>query len=71
MCWLSPSRFVAHLEREAVGRDGERYEWTRIVVGEVRDSRLASVCDFDLDDEAAAFAYAEERMRATSSRLRR
>jgi hypothetical protein len=68
MCWVSPSWFVAHLDREAVGREGEQYEWTRLVVGEVRDSRLASVCDFDLEDEDedAAFAYAEERVRAAS-----
>ncbi|MDT5281832.1 MAG: hypothetical protein QOJ20_3027 [Mycobacterium sp.] len=68
MCWVSPSWFVAHLDREAVGREGEQYEWTRLVVGEVRDGRLASVCDFDLEDEDedAAFAYAEERVRAAS-----
>ena len=28
-----------------------------------------SMCEFELDDEEAAFAYAEERVRATSSRL--
>jgi hypothetical protein len=67
--WVSPSLFVGHLEREASGRGGEHYEWTRLVVGEVRDGRLASVCDFDLEDEEAAFAYAEERVRAVSSRL--
>ena len=69
MCWLSPSWFVAHLEREAVGREGEQYEWSRIIVGEVRDRRIASLCDFEIDDEAQAFAYAEERMRAIPSRL--
>ena len=26
-------------------------------------------CEFELDDEEAAFAYAEERVRATRSRL--
>ena len=36
---------------------------------EIRDGRAASMCEFDLDDEEAAFAYAEERMRATASRL--
>ena len=35
----------------------------------VHNGRLASVCQFELEDEAAAFAYAEERMRATNSRL--
>jgi ketosteroid isomerase-like protein len=55
--------------REAIGRDGEQYAWTRLLVAEVRDGRLASMCDFDVDDEDEAFAYAEERMRAASSRL--
>ena len=32
-------------------------------------SSFASLCDFDVEDEERAFAYAEERMRATSSRL--
>ena len=36
---------------------------------EVRDGRLASMCDFDVEDEEAVFAYAEERVRAASSRL--
>ena len=27
------------------------------------------MCQFDLEDEEAAFAYAEERVRATTSRL--
>jgi hypothetical protein len=67
--WVSPRWFVAHLDREAVGREGEQYEWTRLIVGEVRDGRLASVCDFDVEDEEQAFAYAEERIRAAASRL--
>ena len=37
----------------------------RIVVTEIRDGRIVSMCEFELDDEEAAFAYAEERMRAT------
>ncbi len=36
---------------------------------EFREGRLASVCEFELDDEEAAFAYAEERVRAATSRL--
>ena len=44
--------------------------WTKVYAGEVRDGRLASMCEFDLEDEEAAFAYAEERMRASASRLR-
>ena len=69
MCWLSPTWVVARQHREAVGRDGERYEWLRFHVGEVRDGRLASMCEFEIDDEEEAFAYAEERVRATTSRL--
>ncbi|MDQ1447044.1 MAG: hypothetical protein QOC79_15, partial [Actinomycetota bacterium] len=68
-CWVSPTWSVARFEREAVGLDGEQYAWTRVLVAEVRDGRLASMCEFELDDEESAFAYAEERMRAASSRL--
>jgi class 3 adenylate cyclase/ketosteroid isomerase-like protein len=67
--WLSPNWVVARQEREAVGREGEHYEWVRLVVGEFRDGRNASACEFDLDDEESAFAYAEDRMRAATSRL--
>ena len=69
VCWLSPTWFVGRHEREAVGHDGERYTWTRLLVIEVRDGRLASMCDFDVEDEERAFAYAEERIRAVASRL--
>ena len=41
----------------------------RIVVVEFRDGRVASVCQFELEDEEAAFAYAEELSARTSSRL--
>ena len=63
-CWLSPTCGIGRHEREAVGRDGERYAWTRLVVFEVRDGRNTSMCVFELEDEEAAFAYAEERARA-------
>lgn len=69
LCWLSPNWFVATQEREAVGSDEERFEWTRIYVGEIRHGLCTYLCDFDAEDEEDAFAYAEERMRATSSRL--
>ena len=69
MCWLSPTWIVARQEREAVGREGERYAWVRLVVTEILDGRIASVCEFEIEDEEAAFAYAEERMHATPSRL--
>ena len=37
----------------------------RLLVAGIRDGRLASMSGFELDDEEVAFAYAEERMRAT------
>lgn len=67
--WLSPTCGVAKLEREAVGHDGERYSWTLVVVSEIVDGLLTSMCEFDLRDEKAAFDYAEERARAHSSQL--
>jgi hypothetical protein len=69
VCWVSPGWTVTRFEREAVGRDGEQYTWTRLLVAEIRDGRLVSMCGFELDDEEAAFAYAEERVRAAASRL--
>src|SRR5262249_38067739 len=67
--WLSPTLVVARFEQEALGRDGEKYEWTHIDVAEIRSGRFASICLFELDDEEAAFAYAEERERTINSRL--
>jgi ketosteroid isomerase-like protein len=58
---------VGRFERDAVGRDGERYAWTLIDVAEIRDGRVAFTCQFELDDEAAAFAYAEECIRAADA----
>ena len=69
VCWLPNGWFVVRLEREAVGRDGETYAWTWLNVSAVRDGRFESSCLFDPEDEEAAFAYAEERMQATASRL--
>src|SRR6478735_12193212 len=43
--------------------------WLFLVVFEARDGRVASMCEFELNDEDGAFAYAEERVRATTSRL--
>lgn len=68
MCWLSPNWTVSRQEREAVGRDGERYAWARLMVSEVRDGRVASACEFEIDDETAAFAYADERVRREEQR---
>ena len=69
ICWMSTSCCVSRLEREAIGQEGERYSWTTIYVSEVRNGRVAAVRQFDLEDEEAAFAYAEERIRASTSRL--
>ena len=67
--WVSPGCCVARFEREAIGDDGEQYSWTRIYVSEMRDGRAVLSHQFELDDEEGAFAYAEERVRATASRL--
>jgi len=48
-------------------QQGEQYAWTRLVVMETRDGRIASMCEFELDDEEAAFAFAEQRARAATS----
>ena len=56
VCWLSPAWLVARLDREAVGPEGEPYAWTRLMVSDVRDGRIASMCEFEADDEEAAFA---------------
>jgi hypothetical protein len=69
LCWVSSTVFVGRFEREAVGHDDEQYSWTRLAVNEIHDGRLASACQFEIDDEEVAFAYAEERMRANTSRL--
>jgi hypothetical protein len=62
---VSPLWSVTRLQREPAGRDGGQYGWTRLLLAEIRDGRLASMCEFELDTEEQAFAYAEERMRAT------
>ncbi|HTI78683.1 MAG TPA: AAA family ATPase, partial [Mycobacterium sp.] len=67
--WLSPDWGVTRVDREADGREGEKYTWTRLIVVEVSSGRLGSMCEFELDDEDAAFTYAEERGRASVSRL--
>lgn len=69
VCWVSPTCIVCLFEREAVGLDGEQYAWTWLMVCEVRDGQFTSMCDFEPEDEAAAFAYAEQLVAARSSRL--
>ena len=60
-CWLSPTCGVVRHDREAVGNDGEQFAWTRLYVFVARGGRCADWCEFEVTDEAAAFAYAEER----------
>lgn len=67
--WLTPTCSVGRLEREAVGPAGERYAWAMLLVSEHRAGRIVSICEFDADDEDAAFAYAEERARSAANRL--
>ncbi len=69
MCWQSPTCCISRMEREAVGQDGEPYAWAWIYVVEVRDGLMTSSCQFDLDDEDAAFAYAETLVTPRPSRL--
>ena len=66
--WLSPTCMIGRGETRAFGPDGDEYEWSRIYVDELRDGRLASVCQFD-DDEDAAFAYAETLATPRQGRL--
>ena len=54
---------------EAVGLESEPYEWSRILVGRFPQRADAPLCHFEVKDEDAAFAYAEEHMRAAPSRL--
>jgi hypothetical protein len=61
--WLSSNVVVARHERQASGSDAEQYTWTRLYVLETLDGRCSGLCAFELDDETAAFVYAEERVR--------
>ncbi len=70
MRWLSPSCCVTRLDREAVGprRRTLRVDANLCQRGP-RSAGWRRLCQFELEDEEAAFAYAEERVRATTSRL--
>ena len=67
--WVSPTTVVARGETRAIGPDGEEYTWTRIFVDECRDGLLVMLRQFDIDDEEAAFAHAEELSRTSPTRL--
>ena len=69
MRWVSPTVVVGRFEREAVGQDGERYAWTSFTSTRSATGGSRRSCVFELDDEEAAFTYAEERVRASASRL--
>jgi hypothetical protein len=60
VAWLSPECCLVRQERVAVGLDGEEYSWTRLYACAIRDRQVASMCEFELEDEDAAFALAEE-----------
>ena len=45
------------MKREGIGRNGEPYAWSRILVFIWKDGRLASLVDFDADDEDAAVVF--------------
>ena len=64
-----PTGPLSALSARPLDDDDETYTWTWLCVCGLRDGRTISACLFDPEDEAAAFAYAEECMRAVSSRL--
>ena len=61
--WLSPTDHVGRLEREALGHDGEQYAWSFILVNRYSEGRVASIRQFEVEDEDAAFAYADAALR--------
>jgi hypothetical protein len=60
VCWLTPTICVQRGERRCFRSDGEKYAWTRIYTSEVRDGLLASICEFEVEDEVKAFDYGNE-----------
>ncbi|MGV1005475.1 MAG: adenylate/guanylate cyclase domain-containing protein [Candidatus Nanopelagicales bacterium] len=62
--WVSPNLVLNRMEREGIGRDGERYAWTRILLNRIRDNRIDAIWEFDPDDLSSAFACADEQLRA-------
>ena len=67
--WLSPTVPSCVRNAEAIGEEGEHYEWSHIYVAEFERGLYTGICDFDVEFEAQAFAYAEERLRAAQSPL--
>ncbi|MGV1006400.1 MAG: adenylate cyclase, partial [Candidatus Nanopelagicales bacterium] len=64
--WVSPNLALNRMEREGIGRDGERYAWTRILLNRIRNGRIDAIWEFDPDDLSSAFACADEQLRALS-----
>ena len=60
---LLPSPSLASRTTSSSARVSDAHAWTRVYVFEAVDGRCTGLCEFELEDEAAAFAYAEERMR--------
>jgi len=67
-CWLSSTCGVTRHEREAVGNAGEQSAWARLYVFVASHGKCSGWCEFDVDDEASAFAYAEQRVRDAEGR---
>lgn len=67
--WLSTDCLVSRIEIRVIGPEGDEYTWPRIAVAELRAGRLAHIRQFEIDDEEAAFAYAEELLALQNSRL--
>ncbi len=65
--WLSPTLNVSRMERQGWGHDGAHYSWTRLLVSRVRDGRVDAIWEFDPDDQAAAFACAEQQIAAAQN----
>ena len=64
-----PDVCIGLTDSQAVGLDGEAYGWTRLDVGEFRDGLLASIRQFEVDKEDAAFAYAATLLAPQPRRL--
>ena len=69
MLWLSPNCYVALGNTVAAGQDGECFEWSRLYVGAFLGGSLVSVHQFEVEDEDAAFTYAESLVSPKQRRL--
>ena len=67
--WISPEVTVATGEARGISRDGAEYAWSGIYVGVFRGGLFESIYGFELEDEDAAFAYAESLVAQRHRRL--